>query len=629
VTDFFFRHDKPRMHQLEFMEDAYNAISEERVLLANAQTGCGKTDSALSAAITYAHDNDLTVFFLTPKIAQHKIAVDVVAGIAKKHKLNVRAVDLIGRRHACIDPVLEDLDHDGFYQSCEKKRKRETCEYYANAKGFNKVQEARASHLFKKMLKDYGAAKVHQDIVKLADSHNACPYEWMMRLAGSSNVIIADYYHFMIPAIRDILFLKTKKQLERSIVIVDEAHNLGRRVREQLSSTVSSFLFRRADKEMKLLGAEGMDLEKGFDRWAKERIKDSDLSGSLNGPLNGASFNRSKEKLVSKLGFDNFLNDLPIAQEELAHYFEELGLEFVERTNRKSASLKIAKFLMSWKGEEDGVIRLLRRKNGWFSLSKRFLDPSPGTSILNECHSAILMSGTLLPLEMHRDVLGLDENLTLMKRYPTPFDENNTAHIIAEGHTTRYSKRKTENYRTMADKIDRIIEHTPGGTAIFFPSYVVQNAVVPLMRSKNLLIQKEKSGPKDIAQLLKRFGSGGVLCGPQGGSLAEGVDYCNEEIKTAVIVGVALEEMSLEVEALIDFYEEKYSKGWQYGYMWPAVIKAMQAAGRGIRKETDRCAIVYMDERFAWKNYRTVFDAGTRFIITTEPERYVKEFWSE
>lgn len=611
MTDFFFRHDKPRLHQREFMEDVYSAISEGKVLLANAPTGCGKTDSALSAAITYAHENDLTIFFLTPKIAQHKIAVDVVDGIAKKHKLNVRAVDLIGRRHACIDPVLSDLDHDGFYQSCQKKRKKETCPYYEAAKGFNKMQEAKANALFKKLLKDYGAARTHQDIVRLGDKYDACPYEWMIKLAGASNVIIADYYHFMISEIRDILLLKTKKTLERSIVIIDEAHNLGRRVREQLSSTVSSFLFRRADKELKLLGAEKMDLEKEFDKWAKERLKDS------------------KEKLVSSLGFENFLLQYPMQLDEQVRFFEELGVEFVERTNRKSACLKIAKFIAGWKGDDNGVIRLLRRKGDWYSLSKRFLDPSIGTSVLNQCHSAILMSGTLLPLEMHRDVLGIDENLAVLKKYPSPFDEYNSAHIIAQGHTTKYSKRKTENYKAMAKKIDSIIEHTPGGTAVFFPSYVVQNAVIPLMKSKNLLIQKEKSEPKEIAELLRRFGNGGVLCGVQGGSLAEGVDFCKEEIKTAVVVGVALEEMSLEVEALIDYYEEKYSKGWQYGYMWPAVIKAMQAAGRGIRKESDRCAIVYMDERFAWKNYKSVFDSGTRFIMTTDPEKYVKEFWKE
>ena len=62
---------------------------------------------------------------------------------------------------------------------------------------------------------------------------------------------------------------------------------------------------------------------------------------------------------------------------------------------------------------------------------------------INPCLTII--ASTLLPLEMHRDVLGLDENLTIMKNYPSPFDEYNSAHIIVEGHTTKYSKRKTEN----------------------------------------------------------------------------------------------------------------------------------------------------------------------------------------
>ena len=593
------------------MQDAYDAIKEERILIANAPTGCGKTDSALSAAITAAHESDLTIFFLTPKIAQHRIAVDVVDGIARKHKLKIKAVDLIGRRHACVDPVLTELDHDGFYQSCEKKRKREECAFYQNARGYNKVQEARANLLFKKMLDGYGAAATHQEVVKFGDEHDACPYELMMKMAGAANIIIADYYHFMIPDIRNILFLKTKKALERSIVIVDEAHNLGRRVREHLSSSVSSFVFRRAEKEMKLLGAEHIALEKMFDSWANERMKDS------------------REKIVSALGFENFLSDFNMPPDGIAHYFEELGVEFVEKTNRKSACLRLAKFIASWKGDDNGVVRILKQNNDWFGLSKRYLDPSVGTSVLNKCHSAILMSGTLLPLEMHRDVLGLDVNSTIMKKYFSPFDEKNSMHVIAQGHTTRYSKRKTENYMSMAQKIDSIIENTPGGTAVFFPSYVVQNAIIPFIKTQNLLVQKADSGPKEIAELLKRFGNGGVLCGVQGGSMAEGIDYCNEEIKTAVIVGIALEEMSLEVEALIEYYGEKFSKGWEYGYMWPAVIKAMQAAGRGIRKESDRCAIVYMDERFAWKNYKSVFDSGTRFIISSEPEKYVKEFWKK
>jgi len=609
VTEFFFRHPSPRAHQKELMEDTYEAISSGKILLANAATGCGKTDSALSAAITYAHETDLTIFFLTPKISQHKIAVDVVNGIAAKHKLGIRAVDLIGRRYACIDPVLSDLDQDAFYQSCEKKRKNESCVFYGNARGYGKIQELRANMQFKKMLENYGAARTHQDVVSLGEQTGCCPYEWLIKLAGASNVIIADYYHFMIPEIRDILLLKTKKKLENSIVIVDEAHNLARRVREHLSSSISSYVFRRAEKEMRFLGAEILPLEQRFSEWAKERLGKAD------------------EKLVSTLGFENLILDFGMEPLLLAKYFEDLGTGFVDRTNRKSACLRISKFIAGWKNDEGGVVRILRRKGEWSGLSKRFLDPSVSTSVLNNCHSSILMSGTLLPLGMHRDILGLGEENTMMRSYPSPFDRENSMHIITENHTTRYSQRGAKSYAAMADQIDKIIGSTPGGTAVFFPSYAVQNAVLPFVKSNNLHIQHESASPSEIAELLRRFGNGGVLVGVQGGSMSEGVDYCNQEIKTAIIVGVALEEMGLEVQALIDYYDEKFSKGWEYGYMWPAVVKAMQAAGRGIRKETDRCAVVYMDERFAWKNYKSVFDSGTRFIMTSEPDKYVREFW--
>ena len=104
------------------------------------------------------------------------------------------------------------------------------------------------------------------------------------------------------------------------------------------------------------------------------------------------------------------------------------------------------------------------------------------------------------------------------------------------------------------------------------------------------------------------------------------MDYCNEEIKTAVIIGIALEEPSIETRSLIDYYQQKFAKGWEYGYIYPAVIKAMQAGGRAIRKETDRAAVVFMDERFGWKKYAGAFDSGDRFVVTDEPERHVKFF---
>lgn len=612
MENIYFRHSQVRKHQNELVDDVYSAVSNREHLVAHAPTGSGKSDATISAALTYALANNLTVFFLTPKISQHRIAIDVVKGIAEKHSIAAKAVDMVGRRYACIDPSLADLDQEGFYFSCEKKRKTETCEYYGNAKGYSRIEESKANHVFEKLMQNYGAAKTHSELIALGERSSCCPYEWMLKTASVANVIVADYYHLMIPQVRDIFLMKIKKKIENSIIIVDEAHNLAKRVRDHLSSTLNSFMLSRAEKELRLTGGDNMQLHSEFNSWGKEILKNS------------------KETLVSKENLLDFVSTYNTPIDEFALSMEQVGNDFIERTNKKSACMKISSFMKTWLKEEKGVLRVLRRTGEHYSLVKKYLDPSVVTSYLNNAHSVILMSGTLLPLEMHRDVIGLDQFRTKLKKYPSPFDKSNSLNIIVEGVTTRYSKRSHELYLDIAKRIDKIVEVSPDGVALFFPSYRVMNSIIVLLSNKRkLLIQSENMKPSEVADLIRRFKGGGILCGVQGGSLSEGVDFSNEEIKTAIIIGIALEEPSLETTALIDYYQEKYGKGWEYGYTYPAVIKALQAAGRGIRKETDRAAIVFMDERFNWKNYKSILDDGRTFITTSEPEKYVKYFWSK
>lgn len=606
----YFRHPGIRKHQDALIRDANEAMENRKILLANAPVGLGKTDAVLAPAVTYALKHGKAVFFLTPKISQHRIALAVVRGLREKYGLDLRAVDLIGRRHACVDPVLSDLDHEGFYQSCERKRKKEECIFYGNAKGYGKVGEAKAEHLFRKISERAGPCPSHEELLALGKECEACPYEWLIRFAGGADVIIADYFHLMLPQIRDLLLMKTRKKLENSIVIVDEAHNLAKRVRDQLSSSTNNFYLGKLDKETRALGWK-TNLESAFVKWAKEELGEAG------------------EKLVSREGFYSVLEGLGGKPEELADMFAELGFQFVERSGRKSHALRFAKFLERW-NEKDRreVARILRKTMRGYVLSKKFLDPSVSTTKLNEAHASILMSGTLLPLEMHRDVLGLERERCVLRSYPSPFPEKNRMNILLEGFTTRYSKRSAEEYLRMAGMIDRIAAETPGGVAVFFPSYNVLQGVVPLMKSGRVLVQKERMKPSEVGAMLRDFAKGGVLCAVQGGSLGEGVDYSNGEIKCAVVVGVALEEMSMEVEALIDYYEEKFGRGWDYGYLYPGVIRAVQAAGRAIRKEGDRAIIVYMDERFRWKNYRALLP-DERYAVAEDPLPYMRKFWEK
>jgi DNA excision repair protein ERCC-2 len=112
------------------------------------------------------------------------------------------------------------------------------------------------------------------------------------------------------------------------------------------------------------------------------------------------------------------------------------------------------------------------------------------------------------------------------------------------------------------------------------------------------------------------------------GSFGEGVDLPGDLLKAVVVVGLPLEKPTLEVKELIDYYDMKFGKGWQYGYTYPAMIKTLQNAGRCIRSETDKGVVCFVDERYAFKQYHDLFPPDYDIKITKMYEEKIKEFFS-
>ncbi len=588
------------------MAEIYSAITERKNFMAYAPTGSGKTDSALSAAVSFAIQHHMDVFFLTPKTSQHNLAIEVVSGLGEKHSLNIRAVDLIGKKHACIDPELMKLDGESLYHFCNLKKKKNKCKFYNNIVGKGLGGKRKAEGDFEHILKNYGYGKTHSEIIEAGKERTLCPYELMLKLGSVSNVIVGDYYHLIVPAIREVIFKKTGKRAENSIVIIDEAHNLASRSRNHLSSTTNTLMLKRVEKEIRSVGYTAPGLEETFNEWAMEMLEDN------------------KELRIGQEDFHTFLSNF---ENDFSSLLEDAGIDFITATGKRSATLRFVHFIEFWDDPLD-CVRILKKDRFGYSLSKKMLDPSALTNILNEMRSTILMSATLIPLEMHRDVLGLDKSKTIMKSYPSPFSPNSIRNIICSDVTTKFTERTEDNYMNIAEKINRIDTSTPGGVAVFFPSYKVMQQILPYLKNTDISRQEPNMKPKEIRYLIDDFRKkGGLLCGVQGGSLSEGIDYPRGEIKTIVVVGIALDEMNIEAKALIEYYGKKFGKGWEYGYLYPGTIKALQAAGRGRRKDTDRVAVVYMDKRFKWKKYNWIFDKNEKTVFTSKPEKYVSDFW--
>lgn len=102
-----------------------------------------------------------------------------------------------------------------------------------------------------------------------------------------------------------------------------------------------------------------------------------------------------------------------------------------------------------------------------------------------------------------------------------------------------------------------------------------------------------------------------LLLATLGGALYEGVDFRNNSLSAVVVVGLPLPPPSRENLAYREHLERRFGprRGELYSTTYPALIKVLQAAGRAIRSERDRAAIILMDDRYQLPGVRAALPA--------------------
>ncbi|RLI85709.1 MAG: hypothetical protein DRO76_05095 [Candidatus Altiarchaeales archaeon] len=615
-----FPFEKIRDGQREFLGDVKGAIENGRHLVAHAPAGIGKTAAVIAPSLEYALGNNKTVFFLTPKHTQHTIVVDTLQRIKRKFDINFVAVDIIGKQWTCPQNV-RDLDPREFNEFCRVLKKDERCRYFKN------VRKRKLSKNARRVIERIKKEPMHSEkISKLCSDNMLCPYEICVEVGKDANIVICDYFHIFSPNVRKAFLSKMNKNLENSILIIDEAHNLPERVRNILSYNLTDFSIKRAIKEANLLDYEIL----------KENFREmANVLREL-----GRGMKKGGERYVKREEFMEKLQErMDITYAELADMSEDLGEEVLGIPNRyRSYSKTISRFLKNWNKEDIGYTRIFKRNKN-FLLTYRCLDPSVSSrEVFEDSHSSVFMSGTLIPVSMYSNILALDPKRTLEREYESPFPKENRLCILVPGVTTKFTKRSDLMYSRYAKIISEIVKEVPKNIAVFFPAYhileSVENHLKKFRLNKEILVERQEMKKDERVELYQHLinlmnNSGGILLGVQAGSLSEGVDYANNLLDAVIIVGLPLEIPNLETKALIDYYDFKFERGWDYGYIFPAMNRVLQAAGRCIRSETDKGVIVLMDERFRWRNYSKCFPRDFEFIVSEIPERYVKRFFEK
>jgi DNA excision repair protein ERCC-2 len=612
-----FPFEKIRGGQKELLSDVESALAEGKHLVAHAPTGIGKTAAVVASCLEYALENGKTIFFLNPKHTQHTIVIDTLKRIKEKHKTDFVAVDIIGKQWTCPHKT-SDLDNSEFNEFCSALKKDERCEYY------NNVHKSKLSKAAKDAVKEIKNRPMHSEEIKeFCTKNNLCPYEVCIEAAKEANIIICDYFHIFSPKVKQAFLSKMNKSLSNSILIVDEAHNLPDRIRSTLSVNLTDYSLGHAAKEANYLEHRelGMALE--------------ELRGVLKEL--GRGMKLYEEKYVSREEFMQQLREeTGLNYPDLAEMTKDLSDEVLSLPNRyRSHAKSVARFLEGWSKEDKGYARIFRKEKNP-CLTYKCLDPSLSSKeIFSDAHTAILMSGTLLPMNMYSSVLGLEKERVKEKEYKSPFPKQNRLSIIVPNVTTQYSKRTDFMYQRYAKIVADLLRDVPGNAAVFFPSYQLMQEVGIRLKEhklkKPVLVEKQSMEKADRVNLYRslREEAGGILLGVQAGSMSEGIDYANNLLDMVIIVGLPLETPTLETKALIEYYDFVFERGWDYGYIYPAMNRVLQAAGRCIRSETDKGVIVLMDERFKWKNYSKCFPLDMDFITSEIPDKYVKKFFNK
>ncbi len=608
----FFPHDTKRPGQDTLMEDISEALTDGKTILTHAPTGLGKTAAALSEALAVAMEEDKVIFFLTNRHTQHQIAIDTLKKIKKKTGSDFHTVDLIGKRWMCNQSIAQMMGSD-FNEYCKSLVEKGECEFYNNVKKKSALQVQAQVHI--KDLQRQGPLHTGELIEQCQDK-KMCSYEIAVAMSKNARIIIGDYYYMFNPHVQASILNKIERELQDIIVVVDEGHNLPNRVTEMMSNNLTTNMIKNGLVEAKKYRYDGIIV------WLQDMME---ILNNLVG---------DEEKTVTREQFTNALK-IKIDYEELMNQLD-LAAEEIRKKQRRSYLGGISAFLEAWEGPDEGFVRIIaehRSKYGpIISLQYSCLDPALITrDIFKNIHSAIIMSGTLQPTFMYKDILGIDNGV--MKDYTSPFPPENKVSLIVPDTSTKYTVRGDVMYKRIANHCSEIIKLTPGNVAIFFPSYYLRDSIAPFLSTKRKCFYEKNTMTKEEKQgLLQEFEAekdvGGVLLGVSGANFAEGIDFPGDILKTVVVVGLPLAKPDLKTKSLITYYDTKYGKGWDYGYTFPAFSKCIQSAGRCIRSETDEGVVVYLDERFAWQRYYNCFPEKVGLIVSKEYSKIMAEFFS-
>ena len=625
---------KLRSNQQKIIDTIVKGLTSKNHVVIEAPTGSGKTFTSLASALPFVTKKNYKIIYCVRTNSQQKQVIRELKAFAKAGtKISVVAIQ--GRESMC-----PQQKNDNELAKSNWSEKSKICK---SLKLQSKMGEAGCPYYRKllrptKNLVENWSSKVYsaEEFTENAEKEGICPYELNKLLLKEAQVVIVPYVYFFESFIRKYLLGWMNTSIDNVITIVDEAHNLPDWSREAASESLSIESLERASHESEkfgLLMGDGtpptffLDLVgSALKSLGEFHISENDEEGLL--PSHIVSLDSEVPTFETEMMSLGRMTLYKLKQQasDLSKMGQLIRQSLLEKGKRPRSYLgSVGDFLCRWLDSiESHSIRLVGKKP--LRLEKVCLDPRVMTDFLDETAGAVLMSGTLSPLSMFRDLVGLKPESEL-ERFDSIFPKENKLVKYVSDVSTSYKElnNNPKVWVQLIDKLESIITNFDGNIALFFPSYkILESALNEITLSKP--IYKEYSGMKqeELMNTVESFKSdrGSILAGVMGGRLAEGIDYPDTSLEMAIIVGIPYPAPGVRQEALQHYFDVCFhGKGWEYAVESPALRKILQAAGRVIRSENDRGVIVITDGR-AGKFADNIPDLELSNDIVTDVENF-------
>ena len=567
-----FPFEKYRPGQRELAVRVYKSITDSKKCFAQAPTGTGKTISTLFPAIkAMGEDKTSKIFYLTAKTITREVAQNTIS-LMRKKDLKLKAVTITAKEKICkMDEV-----------NCNP-------EYCPYANGyFDRINNSLKDILAK--YNDYSK----DNIEKISEEYMLCPFELSLDLTNLSDVIICDYNYVFDPRVYLKRFFDTKTT--DYTFLIDEAHNLVDRAREMYSATLNEEKF---VKVKKLISKK----DKRITRVIKE-IQ--------------SYFEDKLEDLTTLDENDLVESEAPLELCEILSSFIKFVDEYLARTNEENEELMdlyfdVYSFLSISDFYDKNYTTIYTKTFNGMTIKIYCVNPQKVIEEkMKKAKSNIIFSATLIPMDYFMKMYSYDEEDFIIN-LKSPFDVKNRLLMIGDNVATTYNKR-FETSCDIASYIANCVQAKKGNYMVFFPSYKYMELVFEKMKENypdiNTSIQESNMSEEEKEEFLSMFDEDNKethvgFC-VLGGHFSEGIDLTNDKLIGVIIVGVGMPQIGIERDIIKDHMKDS-NKGFDYAYVYPGMIKVLQAAGRCIRTDDDKGVILLLDKRYSQRIYQSLF----------------------